>query len=543
MSKKKNYDGKRCVIYARYSCHNQTEQSIEGQLFDCEKFAANNGLNIVNHYIDRALTATTDRRPQFQQMIDDSGKNLFDVILVWKLDRFARNRYDSAIYKHRLKNNGVRVMSVMENITDTPEGVLMESMLEGFAEYFSRDLAQKVTRGMRETAKKHKITGCLPFGYARSPENTYIPDPATAPAVRKVFEMYLAGESKSDIADYLNKHGYKTSYGNPFTKNSITPLVQNTRYIGKYTYDDLELFDEQQRIVPDDVFERVQVKVRANQRTGAMRRAKERYLLTGKIYCGYCKHRMHGESGYNRNKQTYLYYMCTGHKKQHICNHKSVKKEFIETFILNSLSRAFGDDKMIDVISNAIIARQDALNVNADIIAALEQQLAETDKKISNLLSAIEAGILTPTTQGRLNELEEIKARIKYDLDVKRTERSPCTKQQLYRFFKSLDLNAAATWQEQQALIEHFVNRIYVWEDKIVIAFNFTPTRKINDDTDEIDIDAIIKAITEKCSVIAVVGSSSWARTSDIMINSLYYFIFYRCPQVSNGVINGILMR
>ena len=123
MPKKKKDNGKRCVIYARYSCHNQTEQSIEGQLFDCEKFAERNGLNIVNRYIDRALTATTDRRPQFQQMIDDSGKNLFDVILVWKLDRFARNRYDSAIYKHKLKNNGVRVMSVMENITDSPEGV------------------------------------------------------------------------------------------------------------------------------------------------------------------------------------------------------------------------------------------------------------------------------------------------------------------------------------------------------------------------------------------------------------------------------------
>ena len=197
--------------------------------------------------------------------------------------------------------------------------------------------------------------------------------------------------------------------------------------------------------------------------------------------------------------------MCTGHKKQHICNHKSVKKDFAETFILNSLSRTFGNDKVIDVISNAIIARQNALNVNADIIAALEQQLTETDKKISNLLTAIEAGIITPITQGRLKELEEIKARIKYDLDIKRAERSPCTKQQLYGFFKSLDLNATATWQEQQALIEHFINRIYVWEDKIVIAFNFTPTRKINDDTDEIDIDAIIKAITENCSVIAMV--------------------------------------
>ena len=151
--KKNNRLGNRCVIYARYSCHNQTEQSIEGQLADCEKFAERQGLIVVDRYIDRALTATTDKRPQFQKMIGDSAKNLFDIVLVWKLDRFSRNRYDSAIYKRRLRNNGVKVMSAMENITDTPEGVLMESVLEGFAEYFSRDLAQKVKRGMHETAK------------------------------------------------------------------------------------------------------------------------------------------------------------------------------------------------------------------------------------------------------------------------------------------------------------------------------------------------------------------------------------------------------
>lgn len=147
MQKFKN-EGNRCVIYARYSCSNQTEQSIEGQMYDCEAFASRHNLQIVDTYIDRALTATSDRRPEFQKMIKDSEKGLFDIVLVWKLDRFSRNRYDSAIYKKRLKNNNVRVMSAMENITDTPEGVLMESVLEGFAEYFSRDLSQKVQRGM-----------------------------------------------------------------------------------------------------------------------------------------------------------------------------------------------------------------------------------------------------------------------------------------------------------------------------------------------------------------------------------------------------------
>lgn len=179
-------DNNRCVIYARYSCSNQTEQSIEGQLADCEKFAMRCGFQIVGNYIDRALTATTDRRPQFQQMINDSEKGTFGIIIVWKLDRFARNCYDSAVYKQRLKNNGVTVMSAMENIDDSPEGALMESVLEGFAEYFSRDLSQKVTRGMRETAAKHKVTGIVPYGYKKSPEGTYVPDEQTAPVVKNI---------------------------------------------------------------------------------------------------------------------------------------------------------------------------------------------------------------------------------------------------------------------------------------------------------------------------------------------------------------------
>ena len=191
----------RVVIYARYSCSNQTEESIEGQLADCERFAKQCGFQIVDTYIDRALTATTDRRPQFQQMIKDSEKGVFDVIIVWKLDRFARNRYDSAIYKQRLRANGVRVMSAMENIDDSPEGALMESVLEGFAEYFSRDLSQKVQRGMRETAKKHKITGLIPYGYKKSSEGTYIPDENTATAIIKIFEMYANGERNKYIVN------------------------------------------------------------------------------------------------------------------------------------------------------------------------------------------------------------------------------------------------------------------------------------------------------------------------------------------------------
>ena len=149
------------VIYARYSSDNQKEESIDGQLRECKSYAERNGIKIINSYIDRALSAKTDNRPQFQKMIHDSSRKLFDIILVWKLDRFARNRYDSAHYKNMLRKNGVKVVSITETISQGAEGILLESLLEGMAEYYSVELAEKVTRGMMENALKCKFNGVV----------------------------------------------------------------------------------------------------------------------------------------------------------------------------------------------------------------------------------------------------------------------------------------------------------------------------------------------------------------------------------------------
>ena len=154
------------VIYARYSTESQREESIEGQIRECTEYAVRNGITLLGSYIDRALSARTADRPDFQRMIADSEKGLFDAVLVWKLDRFSRDRYDSAHYKHILKKNGVRVISAKENISDGPEGIILESMLEGYAEYYSAELSQKIQRGQHENAMKCKNNGgTIPFGY------------------------------------------------------------------------------------------------------------------------------------------------------------------------------------------------------------------------------------------------------------------------------------------------------------------------------------------------------------------------------------------
>ena len=239
------------VIYARYSSDNQREESIEGQIRECTAFAEKNGITILKHYIDRAYSAKTDNRPEFQRMINDSRQRLFDIVLVWKLDRFARNRYDSANYKNILKKNGVRVVSANEPISDRSEGILLESMLEGFAEYFSADLAEKVSRGMTENALKCKFNGGNPtIGFTSDKEQNILIDPVKAPFVLDAFKLYDDGATMSQIRDFLNEHNVLNSRGNPHTVNSVAKILKNHRYIGEYSYRDIVIPNGIPAIVP-----------------------------------------------------------------------------------------------------------------------------------------------------------------------------------------------------------------------------------------------------------------------------------------------------
>ena len=210
------------VIYARYSSDNQREESIEGQIRECTAYAEKNGITIVKHYIDRAISAKTDNRPQFQQMIKDSDKKLFDIVLVWKLDRFARNRYDSARYKTQLKKNGVKLMSATEIISEGPEGIILESVLEGYAEYYSADLAEKVVRGQTENILKGRCNGGRgTFGYTLDSERKFHIDPLTSPFVLESFKKYNEGSTMKEIRDWLNENGIKNPVGGAFTYNSV----------------------------------------------------------------------------------------------------------------------------------------------------------------------------------------------------------------------------------------------------------------------------------------------------------------------------------
>ncbi|MCL1848263.1 MAG: recombinase family protein [Clostridiales bacterium] len=247
------------VIYARYSSNAQSEQSIEGQLKECYSYAERNGLTVTAEYIDRAISGgAAENRPEFMRMIDDSASMSFQAILVYQLDRFARNRYDSATYKARLRKNGVRVISARETISEDASGVLTEAILEGMAEYFSRELSQKIKRGLEITAQKGLYTGNgAALGY-KIVDRRFAIDEEAAPIVRNIFSLFLAGNRMADIMHYLNAKGLKTSKGNPYNKNSIKRILTNRRYLGYYIYGGAEIPDGVPKIIDDETFAQAQ---------------------------------------------------------------------------------------------------------------------------------------------------------------------------------------------------------------------------------------------------------------------------------------------
>ena len=317
------------VIYARYSSDRQTEQSIEGQLKECYAYAKRNDYTIVGEYIDRAVTGTTDNRPEFQRMIEDSSKKHFKGVLVYQLDRFARNRYDSATYKAKLKKNGVRVLSARENISEDASCVLMEAVLEGMAEYYSIELAQKIKRGMDINAEKCLSTGgVVALGFKTENKQIQV-DPLTAPIVVRIFEMYVEGHTMAEIIRYLNANQIKTSYGNDFNKNSINRILTNKRYIGTYTYCDTEIPDGLPRIIDDDLFWEAHMIMQKNKKAPARAKAVVDYLLSTKLFCGYCKTAMTGVSGTSSTAdRKYHYYQCVANRRDKSCDKKTVRKDY-----------------------------------------------------------------------------------------------------------------------------------------------------------------------------------------------------------------------
>lgn len=484
----------KAVIYARYSSSNQREESIDAQIRAIEEYATHEQIQIVGLYTDEAKSARTDNRPNFLRMIKDSGSQRFEGILVHKLDRFSRDRYNSAFYRNLLKKNGVKVISVLEKLDDSPESVILESVLEGINEYYSKNLAREVMKGMKETAFQCKHNGGIPpLGYDVTPEKTYKINEKEAKIVKIIFGMYFKGFGYSEIIDSLNKFGYRTKIGNSFGKNSIHDLLKNEKYTGTYIFNKTErkvagkrnghrIKDEEEiiriengipAIIEKEVFIMVKEKMEKNKHRNGRFSAKEDYLLSGLIFCGDCGKSMYGKRrNAGRNHTLYLTYECSTRKNKRTCAMKGINKEFIENLVIQQLEdEIFSPDGMENLVS-VLQDYSKHIRSTAEIdLKNLNKELKEIEKQINNIVDAIANGMFHESMKSKMDALESQKLDIVKLVDQieTQTRQVSFSRDEIKNYFlKDADIREKSP-DEQKNVIQAYVERIDVYEDRIDI--------------------------------------------------------------------------
>lgn len=504
----------RAVIYARYSSSGQREESIEGQLRECREYARRNGMTVVGEYTDKALTGRTDKRPDFQRMLRDSERGAFDVVLCWKIDRFARNRYDSAMYKYKLKKNGVRLCYAKETIPEGPEGIILESVMEGYAEYYSANLSQNIKRGNYESALQCKTLGQRVLGYRKGPDGCFEIDPDTAPIVKRIFAEYARGDRAKDIYARLNAEGFKTSQGNPFNKSSIRRILTNRKYIGIYEFKDICVEGGIPAIVDRETFAKCQKLVEQRHIAPAAKRDTH-FLLTTKLFCGLCGEPMVGDGGTSKSGAVHHYYTCTGRKSRK-CKKDRAQKDWVESLVVGELARLVLSDEFVSEVIDGCMEYQAKLGENEEL-KALEKRQADVKKRRDNILSAIEAGIITPTTKTRLMELEAESATLEQSIAQHLVTHPKLDRAQIEFFFHKLRKGDVASEGYRQLLIDTFLNKAFLYDDdKLILVLNYTGEHS------KVTLKATENAVYQRdsaCSSLESPGPPNGAN-----LNTLYFF-------------------
>ncbi len=491
---------KRAVAYARFSSDLQREESIEAQLRAIQAYCNEHDFVLLTVYADRGISGTSDKRPEFQRMIKDSANKQFDAVIVHKLDRFARNRYDSAFYKNILKKNNVRLISVLENLQDNPESVILESVIEGMNEYYSLNLSREVRKGLQENALECKVTGGPPaLGYSvdRSTQK-YIINEYEAEAVRLIFRMYLDGYSYTDIINTLNNKGYRTRRGIPFAKNSLYAILRNERYTGVYIYVKDSTKNPKGKyvrhgeydpdaviripggipaIISEDDFHRVQAKMKERQHKAAKFSAKQEYLLSGKIYCGECGSPYAGNSRKPRpDHPLYISYKCTRRNQRDTkCSNPEINRDKLERLVLERLSCVLFNPNVIPQLVkqyNEYIAEK--TGSAKERMLALQTELRNVERKISNTVNLmVETG--SAAFKDKLNELEQSKEKLLFDLNEAEAalKQENFSEEQICKLFHIAEQQLRnGTLANRRLVIDQYISKILIYPDKIEIYVN-----------------------------------------------------------------------
>lgn len=509
---------KRAVIYARYSSDNQRDESIDAQVRASREYADKHNLTITKEYVDKAKSATTDKRPEFQNMISDSSKDLFDIVIVHKLDRFSRDKYDSANYKRKLKANGIQLISVTENLDGSPESIILESVIEGMGQYYSANLAREVMKGLKETAYQCKHTGGTPpLGYDIALDKTYIINQNEAETVRQIFDMYINGHSYSQIIRQMTAKGYRTKINQQFRRNSLYSILSNEKYSGVYIYnksskkdpfgkrnshsykDESEIIkieDGMPAIIPKETFQKTQEMMNKRKISPAANKAKELYLLSGLIFCGECNKPMQGNRRKSNNKPLYCSYRCSRRDEETQCENQEIRKEYIEEYVLSELEKNILNDKAIPILVEKInlYLTKKSSSSGAEIVNATKE-LTDVNTQIDNIVNAISNGFSQGNFITKMKELEERKAQL--ELRISETELSNTKKideeqiRKIISIFKQFVMER--NLPECKKFIHNYVQKVIIFKDRVEVIFN---TAFVMSDTNSIHMTSKVKKMT-----------------------------------------------
>lgn len=477
---------KQCVIYARYSSERQTEQSIEGQLRVCYEFAKNNDLIVMHEYIDRAMTGTNDLRKEFQQMLSDSEKTKeWDICLVYALDRFGRNSIEQAINKFKLQKTGKIVISATQrtsrNIDGSQnlDGIILENMYVGMAEYYSAELSQKVKRGMNESRQKGNFTGgYIPFGYCvtgdRKTGRKVQINEDQAVIVRKIFEDYAAGRLVTDIIDELHEKGIENR-GQPFARNTVYFLLKNEKYAGIFRHGDEVFTNIYPPIISQTTYDIVRARIENNKY--GKHKPNVEYLLKFKVTCGYCGSPINSDSGTSKSGVIMRYYKCSGRRKGKNCQSTPIRKEVLEKVVIDATYKALATPDLIEDIAERIMGAHQKRMDDQSILHILEERLAEKKSSIDNLIAAMEQGIISQTTKERLNALEAEKAELINKIAVEKLKSNLIIqKHDIVKYLQS------AVKKRPLQMIQLLIKQVVLYNDKIEIHFNYTDGKRPDDE-------------------------------------------------------------
>lgn len=477
------------VAYARFSSDNQRTESIDAQVRAIKEYCLKNNFNLLRIYKDEGISGTSIKdRIEFIKMIVDSKKKDFKYVIVHKFDRFARNRYDHAIFEKKLEDNGVKLLSVLENLTDSPESVILKAMLTGMNEYYSLNLAREVRKGQKENALKCVSNGGItPLGYDLDENKKYIINEKESKIVKEIYKLYLNGVGYTSIASILNKKGYLNKLGKPFRKTSIREFLLNEKYTGtfifgkkdkhgKLTGTEIRIENGIPAIISKEDFEKVQEKLKEKTR-GARITAKTPYFLSGYCICGECGGNYSG--GYrnrNRNGTINYGYLCINRKtKINNCKNKPIIKEKLEEMVFGALRNEIFD-KRIDTVANSIFNKiNEKQKEERKGLKKIDKELEVLTNKSLNLLEKNLNGKIANEVFERMNDKinEEIafyKSK-KEKLDIKKE----VSKKEILEYLRNLKKNMEKE-EIKKAIVMAFIDSVIIYPSSVEIRIKEIPT-------------------------------------------------------------------